>query len=132
MNVFIDTSAIIAVLDAEEPNHILADRIWQMLLDGDDQILTTNYVLSESSALIQRRLGMAAIGELFLRMAPVFQPIWLDAEMHRQGVQALLAANRRSLSLVDCTSFIAMRQLHITHAFAFDQHFEQQGFTCLR
>lgn len=132
MNVFIDTSAIIAVLDAGESNHDVADRIWQTLLDGSDQLLTTNYVLSESSALIQRRLGMEAIHVLFGSMAPVFQAIWLDAELHWQAVQSLLAANRRALSLVDCTSFLAMRRLNIAYAFAFDQHFDQQGFICLR
>jgi predicted nucleic acid-binding protein len=39
------------------------------------------------------------------------------------------AANRRSLSLVDCVSFVVMRQLAIRDAFAFDRHFEEQGFT---
>ncbi len=41
----------------------------------------------------------------------------------------MLAANRRQLSLVDCVSFAAMRELGIEHYFAFDQHFDEQGFT---
>jgi predicted nucleic acid-binding protein len=35
------------------------------------------------------------------------------------------------LSLVDCTSFQVMRQLGIDTAFAFDEHFAEQHFTCI-
>lgn len=44
------------------------------------------------------------------------------------AVGAMLTASRRRLSLVDCTSFEAMRHKKITKAFAFDQHFVEQGF----
>ena len=48
---------------------------------------------------------------------------------HVQGMAALLAADRRNLSLVDCISFDAMRRRSLRHVFAFDKHFEEQGFT---
>ena len=37
----------------------------------------------------------------------------------------------RQLSLVDCTSFVVMRQIGIDDVFAFDRHFAEQGFTVL-
>ncbi|RME55690.1 MAG: VapC toxin family PIN domain ribonuclease, partial [Caldilineae bacterium] len=43
----------------------------------------------------------------------------------------VVGANRRGLSLVDCTSFVVMQQLGIDTAFAFDNHFKEQGFTLL-
>jgi predicted nucleic acid-binding protein len=43
-------------------------------------------------------------------------------------MSALLAANRRSLSLVDCTSFEIMRQAGLDTAFTFDSHFRELGF----
>lgn len=54
--------------------------------------------------------------------------VWITEEDHRGGVQALLAAGRRELSLVDCTSFLVMRRLGLRAAFAFDADFEDQGF----
>ncbi len=44
---------------------------------------------------------------------------------------ALLAANRRQLSLVDCVSFVVCRQRQLEQVFAFDTHFSEQGFFCL-
>jgi uncharacterized protein len=42
--------------------------------------------------------------------------------------RGVLAAGRRQISLVDWTSFTVMRERTITHAFAFDDDFERQGF----
>jgi len=40
-----------------------------------------------------------------------------------------LATGKRKLSVVDCISFIVMRQQQTETAFAFDAHFSEQGFT---
>ena len=44
---------------------------------------------------------------------------------------ALLTANRRQLSLVDCISFEMMRRLEIKTAFTHDRDFAERGFECL-
>jgi len=44
---------------------------------------------------------------------------------------ALLAADRRKLSLVDCGSFHVMRTRVVRTSFAFDPHFREQGFDVL-
>jgi predicted nucleic acid-binding protein len=40
----------------------------------------------------------------------------------------LTARNQRSLSLVDATSFVVMRDQRIDQAFAFDRHFADKGY----
>jgi predicted nucleic acid-binding protein len=44
----------------------------------------------------------------------------------------LLDRKRRDVSLVDAVSFVVMRQRRLEHAFAFDPHFEDEGFSLLR
>lgn len=56
---------------------------------------------------------------------------WADQDMHTTGVTTLLAANRSELSLVDCVSIETMRRLGVDTAFAFHNHFAEQGFTCI-
>jgi uncharacterized protein len=62
---------------------------------------------------------------------PLLNVYWVQPERHNLVVTALLSANRRQLSLVDCTSFVVMRELRIDRVFAFDHHFAEQGFTLL-
>ncbi len=128
MVVFVDTSALLAVLDEDEERHARARLVWNDLLRGNSGLLTTNYVLLESAALIQRRLGLAALRALHERIAPLLTVEWTSAEEHTQGMEATLIAGRRSLSLVDCLSFLTMRRRRVTTAFAFDAHFREQGF----
>ena len=125
MIVFVDTSAILAILDEAEPNHLLADQIWQRLLDENDELFSTNYIVTEAVAVLQRRSGMPVIRAFIEQMVPVFQLEWIDRPVHMVAAQAFLLANRRQLSLVDCVSFVTMNRLAITTAFAFDQHFVQ-------
>lgn len=130
MKVFVDTSAFLSILDRREPHHEQAGQIWRQLLAQEDALLyCTNYVLLESTALIQNRLGMSFVQIFQAKTTPVLTVKWVDETLHQAGILAILTANRRKLSLVDCVSFAAMRELNIQHYFAFDEHFEEQGFT---
>jgi predicted nucleic acid-binding protein len=131
MTVFVDTSAFLAVLDADDVNHFQASRVWQDLITQEVPLVCNNYVLVETYALVQSRLGMTAVTILQKDIRPLISVEWVDELIHRAGVSALLTAHRRRLSLVDCTSFETMRQLGIQRAFTLDQHFSEQGFDCL-
>ena len=131
MSTFIDTSALLAVLDADDLNHPAAKGAWASLLADGDELHCTNYVLVETYALLQNRLGMQAVRTFHEDIAPVLRVDWADAASHASSVSALLTAGRRTLSLVDCASFEAMRRLGITVAFTFDRHFGEQGFRCM-
>ena len=131
MRVFIDTSAFLAILAKEDINHAPAKRIWTELIHKEATLSCTNYVILESFALVQRRLGLAAVKTFEEDIVPILHLEWVDEPLHQAGVAALLTARRRQLSLVDCISFETMRRLRIDTVFAFDQHFVEQGFTCL-
>jgi predicted nucleic acid-binding protein len=128
VTVFLDTSALLALIDADEVRHEDARLIWKRLLGNDVPIVTTNYVLVETYALTQRRLGSAAVRVLTDDLLPVVDVEWIGRELHEKAVSALIAASRRELSLVDAVSFEAMRQRGLDRAFAFDRHFEEAGF----
>ena len=127
--IFLDTSGLLAVLDASEARHPQATRAWREILDGSETLVTTSYVLVETTALAQRRLGLGAVADLEQAIVPAVNVVWVDEELHRFASGALLAARRRELSLVDCVSFAVMRQRGIRTAFALDRHFAEQGFT---
>jgi uncharacterized protein len=128
MKLFLDTSAFFALLDRDDGNHNAAKNAWAEIMSGGNTLVTSNYVLVETLALLQNRLGMTAVrafqGDLF----PILNVEFVNLETHRSGTSALLAAAKRNLSLVDCVSFELMRTLGIKTAFAFDAHFKEAGF----
>lgn len=128
MSLFVDTSAIYAYFDGRDQTHNAVRFLWDELLDTDERLYTTNYVLTESVALLQRRLGSQWVQAFQSLMAPEFEVIWIDEERHSRALAAVLSAGRRQLSLVDCVSFDTMRQLGLTRAFAVDGHFQEAGF----
>ncbi|MBE7532224.1 MAG: type II toxin-antitoxin system VapC family toxin [Ardenticatenaceae bacterium] len=132
MTIFADTSAFLAMLDVRDKNAPAAHIIWMQLVQEDDVVITSSYVLLEAFALIQNRLGLIAVRDFQDKIVPMLEIEWVGPSLHQAGLAALLTANRRQLSLVDCVSFETCRRNGIDTVFAFDQHFIEQGFTCLR
>lgn len=131
MSVYVDTSALYAVLDADDANHSAARTEWHRLLDAGVPLVTTNYVLVETAALVQLRLGLEAVRALQEDVAPVLGVEWMTERHHEAAMAVVLAVGVRGLSLVDCASFGAMRSLGMREAFTFDEAFANQGFTSL-
>ncbi len=126
-SVFVDTSAFYAVLDRDDSNHADSEPAWERLL-GSDTLLTSNYVLVETTALVQHRLGMPALRAFSNDVVPLLSVLWVSEQQHRAALEAVLAASRKKLSLVDCVSFQIMRDHGVETAFCFDAHFREQGF----
>lgn len=128
MNVFVDTSAFLAVLDRSDERHEAAKRTWLSILGGDNGLVCHNYVLVETSAVLTRRIGLEAVRAFERDIVPILRLVWVSRDIHEAAVGAHLAAGRRGLSLVDCASFEIMRRTGIATAFAFDPHFSEFGY----
>ncbi len=125
--IFLDTSAIYAMADAGDPHHRLAAERFQDALEAGEEIVTHNYVLVESMALIQRRLGLEAAIH-FARDVQTFQVEWVDEATHEEAVRRLGREEKRRVSLVDEVSFVVMSRRGIRLVLAFDPHFAAEGF----
>ena len=128
MAALVDTSALYALLDADDPQHGPALKAFSELLEGDAPLVIHSFVVLESVALVQARLGLDAVAGLRDELLPVAQVVWAGAEAYERAFDTLLAARRRAVSLVDWVSFDTMRRLGLRRAFAFDVHFAEQGF----
>ncbi len=129
MTVFVDTSALYALLDRDDLNHGRAAHC--LLGMGDVALATHNYVVVEASALVQRRLGLRAVNALFDDLLAPVRIHWVTEELHRTAASCLVSAQRRDVSLVDWVSFEVMRRNQVDTAFAFDSDFADQGFELL-
>ena len=58
MSVFGDTSGFLALLVEADPHHVAAREAWRGLIENDQEVITTNYVVVETIALLHRRFGI--------------------------------------------------------------------------
>lgn len=131
MSIFVDTSGVLAVMSADDRFHAPAAATWRRWADTSPLLVTSNYVVLETTALLQYHLGIRAVRSFHEDIRPVIHVEWITDETHQSAITALLTASRRQLSLVDCTSFETMRNLDLRRVFTFDPQFAEQGFTCL-
>lgn len=127
MTVFVDTSAWYALASATDRDHAAAARRYRGLVERDEILVTTSYVLAEAMALIQHRLGWEPLRR-FAAAARTVEVVWIDADRHARAEALLFERRRRALNIVDAASVVAMRERGIELAFAFDPDFRREGF----
>jgi predicted nucleic acid-binding protein len=129
MSIFVDTSFLVALLDEDDPRYADALRLWRWVDAERLSVVTSNYVVLEACAVLQRQLGVPAMRKLVRQILDPVALEWVTRDDHERAVDALLVADRRNLSLVDCVSFEIMRRLAVHECLSFDRHFAEQGFS---
>ena len=128
MSVFVDSSAFYALLVRTDEAHESVRAAFGRLLDQKRPLGTTSFVIVETMALLQYRVGLAAARDFDDEVLPVVRVEWIDERLYRRGVDRLAREDRRHLSLVDCVSFEFMLEQGMTTALAVDAHFAKAGF----
>jgi predicted nucleic acid-binding protein len=128
LRVFVDTSAILALLVPSDSFHHRAKRSFERLQTEEAAMLTTSYVLLETYALLGRRLGPQAVRSFREAFAPLVDVVWVDRRLHEKGLDTLAESAERDLSLVDTVSFQVIEEEGIERdrVFVFDGHFEDR------
>jgi predicted nucleic acid-binding protein len=126
VRVFVDTSALYALLDGDDAGHERALRGSERILG--EELLTHTYVMVEIVSLVRRRLGAAAAARFMDDVVPAISIVDVDEPLRGRAVAAFRAAPASDVSLVDRTSFEFMRTLGISRAYALDANFESEGF----
>jgi predicted nucleic acid-binding protein len=127
--VFVDTSGFYAFLDPGDPFHPEARDAFLRAEKEGWQLVTTNYVVHETWAVIQARLGWEAVDAWRDRMLALCSIVWVDQGLHAAGEARCRQARERHLSLTDCVSIELMRRERFDQAIAQDEHFDREGFS---
>lgn len=127
MTLFVDTSALYALLDEDDRFHGAAAEVLRSSVG--QELETHPYVLVETLALVGHRLGFDAVGRLTGALLPVIDVVMIDGRLHAESLATFSAAGTTSVSFVDRVSFAFMRQRGVDTAFAFDADFASAGFS---
>jgi hypothetical protein len=131
VSVFVDTSALYALLVATEEGHADIAAAFRGLLESGRVLRSTNYVLVETIALLQHRFGLPPVRDLEARIVPLLGIRWVDEGLHRRAAERHRKRDQRRLSLVDCVSFVVMDDEGIRDALALAPDFGRHGYTLI-
>jgi predicted nucleic acid-binding protein len=126
--VFVDTSAIAAVLNEGDQYHTEAVRGYKALIEKSYSRVLTNFVIAETHALLLNTTHNTTLGLTWLReVAYTDFTVIRPSKTEEEAVQLLTNHKDKLWSLVDALSFTVMEKLTIPYYFSFDDDFRQTG-----
>ncbi len=131
MKVFLDTSGLFALFVRNDYMHVRARATFECLMGKGAEFCITSYILLETVALLQARVGLTAARRFHHEFLPILKIHWVDEKLHEKAFRRLELRAKRDLSLVDCASFVWMEEAGVSYALTYDKHFSQEGFSVL-
>ena len=126
---FVDSGAYFALLDRRDQHHADAVAIARRIARDRYRQFTTNSVIIESHALMLNHLGRPQAAQFLRDISDGNTVIVRMQERDEERAKEIIFHFvDKDYSFTDALSFVAMEQLGITEAFAFDRHFIQYGF----
>jgi predicted nucleic acid-binding protein len=120
-----DSSAILALLDADDADHDRAVVIAGRIASERRPSFITNYIEVEAHALLLRKLGRVLARDWLLTGGlPVVRALPQEED---RGREILMRHSDKDWSLCDAISFAMLDVRGIRRAFTFDRHFLQYG-----
>ena len=123
----IDTGFVIALVNRRDQFHEQAKELAERF-DGQS-LLVTDAVLLEIGNALSRGFKAESVEIInsFILSKDV-EIIHMTSDLFSKGFDLYKKYHDKEWSLVDCISFVVMRQHKIKKALTFDQHFSQAGF----
>jgi uncharacterized protein len=128
--VFVDTSHYLALVSPEDQWHLQAIALSESLLGFR---YVTEYVVIELGNALSRGAARPAFLEIVnhIHSDPATKYIAASEALLREAIELFASRPDKNWSLVDCTSFVVMKQRRLHDALTADHHFEQAGFRAL-
>jgi len=132
LEIFVDTSGWGNLVDKSQPYHQLMVQLYREAKQQKRRLITSNYVLTEVVALLTSPLRIPRPKIISfvnsLKQSLYVDIIHIDKDKDDEAWILLASREDKEWSLVDCSSFIIMKERGMLEALTNDVHFEQAGF----
>ncbi len=125
MRVFVDSSAIAALMMENDQNHRPAVQTLRKLTERRVELVISNFIVAEAYNLLAVRINPAKAREWFFANTWPVERVSIEDE--KQAHKILQKYADKDFSYTDATSFALMQRLGFDLAFTYDRHFVQYG-----
>ena len=128
--VFVDTSGWIAIVNRSDALHAAATRIYnERLAAGWDFITHAGVMLEVGNGLSLVRFRHLAVRlKARIDASARIEVIPLTQDLYKAGWQMYVDRPDKDWGIVDCISFVIMKERSLTEALTADRNFQQAGF----
>lgn len=127
--VFVDTSALLTLLDRADPRHGATRAAFLEL--GDAELVTHGYVVAEAIAVTRRRFGVDGVIALLDGLLPLIALLPIDVELHGAAQARYRDSLPSGTSFVDQVSIAVIEREAIDTALALDSDLAAAGAAVL-
>jgi predicted nucleic acid-binding protein len=127
--IFVDTSALITLLDGDDPRHSEAQATFAAVIR--EELIAHGYIVAETIAVARRRFGVAGVLTLLDELLPVMTIAPVEIDVHTAAQARYRDSLPSGTSFVDQVSRTFMERESITTAFALDPDLVQPGLTLI-
>ncbi len=129
--IFIDSSAFLAVLSAEDANHNLAVQTYERLVDREQELWMTSFVLVRIGSLIHERVGIKGLHTFNDSMNGIIHVFWIDGTIYQDALGLVLSPTSVAKFGLDESLTLAAAKRLQTHVFTFNSCFSELGIPVL-
>ena len=128
MNLFIDTSAFVALACSGDQFHREAKKFYETL-KPQDKLHTSNYVLNETITRLRFSVGFNVSLKFATELShnSSFQIHTINPACEKAALSVFEKYKDHALSFTDCTNFALMQEFDISEIFTFDEDFKKIG-----
>ena len=127
-SVVIDTNVFFALLISGDKFHHQATEVYDHLVNDEQELWTTSYVLSEAIALLYRRFDFDMVAAFVERFETAVQVYWVDSAVHQSAWRHYAARRGAGMNFVDWTVAVVAENMN-AQIFTFDGDFSRQGYS---
>jgi uncharacterized protein len=127
-SLFIDTGYVIALINQNDQHHQKALQLAEQYEGAS--VVTTDAVLLEIGNALSRIARQEAIAIIhYFQTDPDVTLVPLTPGLMTEALELYAKHQDKTWGLIDCVSFVVMKNRQLSKALAFDRHFTQAGFT---
>jgi hypothetical protein len=128
--IFVDTQYVLARVNPRDQHHHRAVELSKGIAGA--RLLITEPILLEIGNAMARRFKSEAIELIeYAQTSDDIQLVHLTVKLFERGLDLYSSHRDKAWGLVDCISFVVMRDFGVTDALTHDEHFVQAGFRAL-